>query len=124
MRPKLLLAVLLPALCLRGFAGDFQHPTQIHLDHEGERWAARTLKKLSLEEKIGQMFMVRVMGQFTDLHSPDYLRLRDQIEQFHLGSVLLTVPSEGPFLYKTGPYEAAMLLNQLQRDAKVPLIVG
>ena len=120
----LLLAALLSAFCLPIHAGDFQRPSAIHLDREGERWAARTLKKLSLEEKIGQMFMVRVMGQFTDLHSPDYLKLRDQIEQFHLGSVLLTVPSEGPFLYKTGPYEAAMLLNQLQRDAKVPLIVG
>src|SRR5215813_3226158 len=125
MRSKLLLLpALLSVFCAPIHAGDFQHPAAIHLDRDGERWAARTLKKLSLEEKIGQMFMVRVMGQFTDLHSPDYLRLRDQIALFHLGSVLLTVPSEGPFLYKTGPYEAAMLINQLQRDAKVPLIVG
>src|SRR5215813_6672064 len=125
MRSKLLLLpALLSVFCAPIHAGDFLHPAAIHLDRDGERWAARTLKKLSLEEKIGQMFMVRVMGQFTDLHSPDYLKLRGQIEQFHLGSVLLTVPSEGPFLYKTGPYEAAMLINQLQRDAKVPLIVG
>lgn len=68
--------------------------------------------------------MVRVMGQFMDLQSPDYLRLRDEIQRYHLGSILLTVPAEGPFLYKTGPYEAAMLINALQRDAKVPLIVG
>src|SRR5690348_9242498 len=119
----LILAALL-ALCPAAFAADFQRPAAIHLDHEGERWAQKTLKKLSLEEKIGQMFMVRVMGQFMDLQSPDYLRLRDEIQRYHLGSVLLTVPAEGPFLYKTGPYEAAMLINALQRDAKVPLIVG
>src|SRR5262249_52634835 len=105
-------------------ADDFQHPRPVHLEHDGDRWAQKTLKKLSLEEKIGQMFMIRLLGQFMDLESPDYLRLRDQIDRYHLGGVLLTVPSEGPFLYKTGPYEAAMLINQLQRRAKVPLIVG
>lgn len=125
MRPKLLLvAVLLSLFCSPVRATDFQRPAPVHLDRDGERWARKTLKKLSLEEKIGQMIMVRVLGQFMDLESPDYLKLRDQITRYHLGSVLLTVPSEGPFLFKTGPYEAAMLINQLQRDAKVPLIVG
>jgi beta-N-acetylhexosaminidase len=105
-------------------AASFQHPAPVHLDREGERWAQKTLKKLSLEEKIGQLFMVRVMGQFMDLQSPEYLRLRDEIQRYHLGGILLTVPAEGPFLLKTGPYEAAMLINELQRDSKVPLIVG
>lgn len=125
MRPKLLLvAVLLSLFCSPVRATDFQHATPVHLDRDGERWARKTLKKLSLEEKIGQMIMVRVLGQFMDFESPDYLKLRDQIERYHLGSILLTVPAEGPFLYRTGPYEAAMLINQLQRDVKVPLIVG
>src|SRR5215813_9683329 len=124
LKKLLLTTALLSLLCRTLAADDFLHPRPVHFDHDGDRWAQKTLKKLSLEEKIGQMFMIRVLGQFMDLESPDYLRLRDQIEQFHLGSVLLTVPSEGPFLYKTGPYEAAMLINQLQRDAKVPLIVG
>ena len=125
MPSKLLrIAALLSALCLPTIAAEFQRPAPVHLDREGERWARKTLKKLSLEEKIGQMIMIRVLGQFMDLQSRDYLKLRDQIARYHLGSVLLTVPAEGPFLYKTGPYEAAMLINQLQRDAKIPLIVG
>jgi beta-N-acetylhexosaminidase len=124
MRNKLLLIAVLLTFCRPITAGDFQRPARVRLDHDGERWAKKTLKKLSLEEKIGQMFMIRVMGQFMDLESPDYLKLRDQIQRYHLGSVLLTVPSDGPFLLKTGPYEAAMLINQLQRDAKLPLIVG
>src|SRR5947208_4889188 len=119
MRKKLLLlsAVLL-ALCGAVVADDFQKPARIHLSHEGERWAQKTLKKLSLEEKIGQIFMVRVLTQFMDVQNPDYLKLHDQIARYHLGSILLTVPSEGPFLYKSGPYEATMLVNQLQRDSK------
>lgn len=120
----LLLGVLLLALCGSTIADEFQHPRRIHLDREGERWAEKTLKKLSLEEKIGQMFMVRVLAQFMDVQNPDYIKLRDQVSRYHLGSILLTVPAEGPFLYKSEPYEAAMLVNQLQRDCKVPLIVG
>lgn len=112
------------SLCTPSVADDFQKPATIHLDHDGRRWAEKTLKKLSLEEKIGQMFMVRIQAQFMDLANPDYIRLRDQIAQYHLGSVLLTVPAEGPFLYKAGPYEAVMLVNQLQRDSKLPLIVA
>src|SRR5947209_4066721 len=125
MRKKLLLlGVLVLALCAPAIADEFQHPTRVHLDREGERWAEKTLKKLSLEEKIGQMFMVRVLTQFMDVQNPDYIKLHDQITRYHLGSILLTVPAEGPFLYKSEPYEAAMLVNQLQRDCKVPLIVG
>ena len=125
MRKKLLLwGALLAGFCSSAPAEDFQHPGRIKLDHDGERWSQKTLKKLSLEEKIGQMFMIRVQAQFLDLRNPEYVRLRDQIARYHLGSVLLTVPAEGPFLYKTEPYEAAMLVNQLQRESKLPLIVA
>jgi beta-N-acetylhexosaminidase len=124
MRKKLVLLGVLLALCRLALGEDFQHPGRVKLDRDGDRWAQRTLKKLSLEEKIGQLFMVRVQAQFLDLRSPDYLRLQEQIAKFHLGSVLVTVPAEGPFLYKTEPYEVAMLVNQLQRDSKLPLIVA
>src|ERR1700674_442828 len=95
-------------------AGDFLRSSHVALSHEGEHWARRTLKKLSLEEKIGQMFMVRVLTRFMNVEDPDYLKLRDQIARYHLGSILLTVPSDGPFLVKSEPYEAAMLINDLQ----------
>ena len=105
--------------------GEFQRPAPVHLDHDGEKWAQKTLKKLSLEEKVGQMFMVRlIMPQFVNIKNPEYLKWLDQIERYHLGSVLLTVPADGPSLSKSEPYEAAMLINQLQRSAKIPLLVA
>jgi beta-N-acetylhexosaminidase len=106
-------------------AGDFQRPAPVHLDHDGEKWAQKTLKKLTLEEKVGQMFMIRlIMPQFVNLKNPDYLNWLDQIDRYHLGSVLLTVPADGPSLSKSEPYEAAMLINQLQHHAKIPLLVA
>jgi beta-N-acetylhexosaminidase len=100
------------------------HANPIHLSHEGEKWAEKTLRKMSLEEKVGQLFMIRVQAQFLNVGSPDYIRLRDTIRSYHIGSLIMTVPADGPFVFKNQPYEAAMLLNRLQRDSKLPLLVA
>ena len=123
---KLVVAgIFLVALSSAAIAGDFQRVAPVHLDHDGEKWAQKTLKKMSLEEKVGQMFMIRLaMPQFVNLKNPEYLNWLDQIQRYHLGSVLLTVPAEGPSLSKSEPYEAAMLVNQLQRASKLPLLVA
>jgi beta-N-acetylhexosaminidase len=102
----------------------FQHPGPIHLDRGGERWAEKTLRKLSLEEKVGQVFMVWVRAQFLNLDSPEYLQLRDELTKYHLGSFAMTVPYDPPFLYRSEPYEAADLLNRLQQDSKLPLLIA
>jgi len=100
MTKKLILLGALLALCGLALAENFQHPGPVNLNREGERWAQKTLKKLSLEEKIGQLFMVRVQAQFLDLRSPDYLRLQEQIARYHLGSVLVLYPPKGHFSTK------------------------
>src|SRR5574341_2946 len=102
----------------------FQQPGPVHLDRDGEKWADKTLRKLTLEEKIGQMFMLRAPAEFLNLASPEYIQLRDSIQKYHVGGLLLTVRVEGPFLYRNPPYEAAMFANQLQRESELPLIVA
>ncbi len=42
----------------------------IHLDRKGERWAAATLQKMSLEEKIGQMIMPWARIEFMNVDNP------------------------------------------------------
>lgn len=113
------------ALCSACFAADkFSPPGPIHLDHEGEKWAQKTLRKLSLEEKVGQLFMIQVRAQFMNADSPEYHQLRDTMRKYHLGSFVMTVRWEPPFLYKSEPYEAAVLLNRLQRDSRLPLLIA
>jgi beta-N-acetylhexosaminidase len=99
-------------------------PGPIRVDRGGEKWAERTLHKLSLEEKIGQLFMMQIRVQFMNVASPDYLQLRDTIRKYHLGSLVMTVRWEPPFLYKSQPYEAAVLLNRLQQDSRLPLLIA
>jgi beta-N-acetylhexosaminidase len=116
---------LLLLLALPAFAKDrFQKPGPVHLDRGGQKWAENTLKKLSLEEKIGQLFMPRLKAEFLSAASPYYTELHDQIVKYHVGGFIMTVPYDPPFLFRTGPYEAAMLLNRLQSDSKLPLIMA
>lgn len=110
---------------LQALAKDrYLEPGQLKLDGEGVKWAEKTLKKMSLEEKIGQLFMVMVRVEFMNSESPEYLQLRDTIRRYHIGSVVMSVPFDGPFLYRNQPYEAASLLNRLQRESKLPLLVA
>ena len=122
---KLALVLLVSALACPALARDKYEPVgPVYLDREGEKWAEKTLRKLSPEEKVGQLFMIWVRAEFLNVSSPEYLELRDTMRKYHVGSFAMTVRWEPPFLYRSEPYEAAMLLNRLQQDSKLPLLVA
>jgi beta-N-acetylhexosaminidase len=91
-------------------------------DPTGVRWAERTLRKMSLEEKVGQLFMVWARVEFMNPKGPDYARLRDEMLTYHLGSFGITASVESGLLVKDSPLDAAALTNQLQRDSPLPLL--
>jgi len=100
----------------------FQSPAPVHLDKKGEKWARESLKKMSLEQKIGQMFIVWAQARFMNVDSPEYVQIRDTMHKYHIGGFGLTVEFEEGLLYKNEPLEAAMVTNQLQKDSEFPLI--
>ncbi len=124
--PRILTAILIAlTISLPAFGKDTEKHQQlstIHLTHKGSEWAEKTLRKLSVEEKIGQLFMVWCRASFLNVESPEYLQLRDAMEKYHVGSFAMTVHVDGPFLLRSEPYEAAELLNRLQHDSKLPLL--
>ncbi len=91
---------------------------------EDETWASRTLGLLSLEEKIGQLFMIWVRSEFMNVESPVFVDLRESLHRYHVGGLAMSVPVRGPRLVKSRPEEAALLLNRLQRESKLPLLVA
>ncbi len=114
------LAVVPPA-----FSKDrFQTVAPVHLDKDGEKWVEKTLKNMTLEQKVGQMFMVWAKMQFLNAQSPEFLELRQTMTRYHLGGFGVTDPFEDGILFKSEPYEAAMLINQLQSDSDVPLLIA
>jgi len=94
------------------------------LDRDGEAWARRTLEELSLEEKVGQLFMIWVRAEFMSAQSPVYVDLVDRLHRYGVGGLALSVPVEAPVLVRSRPEEAALLLNRLQQESKWPLLVA
>ena len=102
----------------------YQRPGPIHLTHSGEKWAEKTLHKLTVEEKVGQVFMIWCRASFLNVENPEYLQWREAMQKYHIGSFAMTVHVDGANLLRSEPYEAAELLNRLQRDSKLPLLIA
>ena len=102
----------------------FLKPGKIHLDNDGKKWAEKTLRKMSTEDKVGQVFMIWVRLQFFNDQDPTWLSLRDSVRKYHIGSLAMSVPVEGGVLLKNQPLEAAELLNRLQQSSEQPLIIA
>ena len=100
----------------------YQRPGPIHLTPAGEKWAEKTLRKLTVEEKVGQVFMIWCRASFLNVENPEYLQWRDSMQKYHVGSFAMTVHVDGPYLLRSEPYEAAELLNRLQGESKLPLL--
>ncbi|MCI0353249.1 MAG: glycoside hydrolase family 3 protein [Acidobacteriales bacterium] len=119
---RLRLALILLTFSVSALAKDFQRVAPLQETSKARKWAEKRLRKLSLEQKVGQMFMTRAFAEFLNVNSPEFLRLRDEIRSYHIGSVILTVRVDGPFLQRNQPYEAAMFTNRLQRESQLPLL--
>ena len=81
-------------------------------------------RKMTVEEKIGQVFMIWCRASFLNVENPEYQQLLDSMQKYHVGSFAMTVHVDGPFLLRSEPYEAAELLNRMQRESKLPLLVA
>jgi beta-N-acetylhexosaminidase len=87
-------------------------------------WVEQTLRKMTLREKLGQMLMVYYFGVFTSTESPDYKELLRQVEQNHVGGLIVGT-TRGPLgIERSQVYPTAVITNELQKRATVPLLIG
>ena len=87
-------------------------------------WVESTLKKMTLREKLGQMLMPYYFGVFTSTESSAYKDLLHQVEENHVGGFIIGT-IRGPLgIERSQVYPAAIITNELQRHAKVPLLIG
>lgn len=82
---------------------------------EDEAWVERTLSGLTLRQKIGQLIMPWVLGDFAPEGSPSHDRILEYIEDQGIGGVIMSVGS---------PTEVAAKLNDFQAHSNIPLIVA
>ena len=121
-----LAVVLLLLLVIPAFAKDekFSKAGPVQLTSDGNKWAEKTLKKMSLEEKVGQMIQIRAYADFLNVESDAYRQVSDAIKKYHLGSIILTVRVSDGLLIKDLPYEAGAVTNLFQKESKLPLLVA
>src|SRR5216110_3432100 len=81
----------------------------------GLKWADKELRRMSLDEKIGQLICVAVNATFLNQDSEAFKALRHQVEDNHVGGIILF---RGPV------YESVVLVNRMQELAKYPLLIS
>ena len=78
-------------------------------------WPDSVLATLTLREKAAQLMMPWVLSDFAPQGSASHARIMEMVEGQGVGGVIVSVGS---------PTEAAAKINELQRRAKVPLLVA
>jgi beta-N-acetylhexosaminidase len=82
---------------------------------EAVRWADNELKRMTLDDKIGQLVAVGINATYLAQDSAEFKELRRQVEQNHIGGIIL---------FKGPVYESVHLVNRMQQLARVPLLVS
>src|SRR5881394_2879534 len=83
--------------------------------NEALKWADKTLKAMSLDEKIGQLISVGINATFLNQDSEAFKALRHQVVDNHVGGIILF---RGPV------YESVILMNRMQQLSKYPLLIS
>src|SRR5580765_1601809 len=82
---------------------------------EALKWADSELKKMSLDEKIGQLISVGINATYLNQDSEAFKALRHQVVDNHVGGIILF---RGPV------YESVVIVNRMQELAKYPLLIS
>ena len=87
-------------------------------------WVESTLRKMTLDEKIGQLLFTTYYGGFTPTDSPAYQQLLHDVQDLHVGGFIVITHGSPLGIVKSQAYATAVLANQLQTKSKLPLLIG
>ena len=75
-------------------------------------WVNKQMKSMSLDEKIGQLFMV---AAFTKDDLDNTKEISEFIDKYHIGGIIFS---------KGNPFKQANITNQFQKSSNTPLLIG
>jgi beta-N-acetylhexosaminidase len=85
------------------------------LSERQREWVDSTLVTLSLRQRVGQMVVWWLLGDYTNSRDATYAQMVSWIERDGIGGITMSLGT---------PVEVAAKVNDLQRRARVPLIIG
>ena len=79
------------------------------------KWADKQLKKMSVDEKIGQLVHIGINARFLSQDSNEYQELKRQVVENEVGGIIVFVG---------GVYDTVHLVNRMQELAEIPLLIS
>ena len=99
-------------LLLTGFSAYAQHQLPFDLGAPQKQWVKEMLNTMTLDQKIGQLFMVHAYAQ-GDKKQEDAVRV--QITKYHVGGLIFM---------KGSPQRQLQLTQAYQKASQIPLLIG
>lgn len=90
-------------------------PYPLKPSRDALKWADKELRRMSIEQKIGQLISVGINATFLNQDSEAFRALKRQVEENHIGGIILF---RGPV------YESVFLVNRMQQLARYPLLIS
>ena len=89
-----------------------QNPLMSEDYRKQKKWTDSIYTSLTLDEKIGQLFMPIVFSKHDESHKAEILNL---INKYHIGGLIFSLGN---------PHKHAKWLNEFQNKSKTPLLIG
>lgn len=82
---------------------------------KSEEFAAKMVRKMTVEEKVGQLVHVGINAKFANQDSPFFKDLQRQVVENKVGGIIF---------FGAPLYETTILANRMQQFAKLPLLMS
>jgi beta-N-acetylhexosaminidase len=87
-------------------------------------WVESTMRKMTVDEKIGQLLFTTYHGSFTPADAAAYQQIMHDVTDLHVGGFINITHMSPLGIVKSQAYPTAVLTNQLQAKSKLPLLIG
>ena len=87
-------------------------------------WVETTLRRMTVDEKIGQLLFATYHGSLTATDTAAYQQIMHDVNDLHVGGFINITHGSPLGVVKSQAYPTAVLNNQLQAKSKLPLLVG
>jgi len=112
------LTVFLTLFCLLSLcvpSSVFAQNVKFRPSEKAYKWADKQMKKMSVDEKIGQLIHVGINARYQNQDSPEFKEIKRQVVENKVGGIIVFVGSV---------YETVHLMNRMQELAETPLLIS
>ncbi len=89
-----------------------------------QRSAQSLMRSMSLRDRVAQLVIGVAYGDVPSRKSKEYEKFRHWVRDLHIGGLIVNNHVQNGLVRNAEPHAFALFLNQMQKLAKTPLIVG